>query len=66
MSLSLEGSISMSERTTQRSAEVAAVHGLYQQFMDAWNRGSGGDLAAVFTPTATWSASTGRTSRAAR
>ena len=40
----------MSEHTIQRSAEEAAVRGLYQQFMDAWNRGSGADLAAVFTP----------------
>jgi uncharacterized protein (TIGR02246 family) len=40
----------MSQSTTQRSAEEAAVRGLYQQFMDAWNRGSGAELAAVFTP----------------
>lgn len=40
----------MSQNTTRRSAEEAAVRGLYQQFMDAWNRGSGADLAAVFTP----------------
>jgi uncharacterized protein (TIGR02246 family) len=40
----------MSESTIQRSGEEAAVRGLYQQFMDAWNRGSGADLAAVFTP----------------
>ena len=40
----------MSEDTIRRSAEEAAVRGLYQQFMDAWNRGSGADLAAVFTP----------------
>jgi uncharacterized protein (TIGR02246 family) len=46
----LEGSASMSEDTIQRSAEEAAVRGLYQRFMDAWNRGSGADLAAVFTP----------------
>jgi uncharacterized protein (TIGR02246 family) len=30
--------------------DEAAVRGLYRQFMDAWNRGSGADLAAVFTP----------------
>ena len=40
----------MSEHTIQRPAEEAAVRGLYQQFMGAWNRGSGTDLAAVFTP----------------
>jgi len=40
----------MSENTIQRSTEEAAVRDLYQQFMDAWNRGSGADLAAVFTP----------------
>jgi ketosteroid isomerase-like protein len=40
----------MSQHTIQRSTEEAAVRDLYQQFMDAWNRGSGADLAAVFTP----------------
>jgi uncharacterized protein (TIGR02246 family) len=40
----------MSQRTRQPSTDEAAVRDLYQQFMQAWNRGSGADLAAVFTP----------------
>jgi uncharacterized protein (TIGR02246 family) len=39
----------MSQSATRPSAEETAVRDLYQQFMDAWNRGSGADLAAVFT-----------------
>jgi uncharacterized protein (TIGR02246 family) len=31
------------------AADEAAVRDLYRQFMEAWNRGSGADLAAVFT-----------------
>jgi uncharacterized protein (TIGR02246 family) len=35
--------------TTRRSRDEAAVREVYQRFMDAWNRGSGAGLAAVFT-----------------
>jgi uncharacterized protein (TIGR02246 family) len=35
---------------THRSDDELAVREVYEQFMDAWNRGSGADLAAVFTP----------------
>ena len=35
--------------STTSPADEAAVRGLYQQLMDAWNRGSGDALAAVFT-----------------
>jgi uncharacterized protein (TIGR02246 family) len=37
------------ENTTNHSANEAAVRALYQELMDAWNRGSGEDFAAVFT-----------------
>ena len=40
----------MNQRTaTGRSTDEAAVRGVYQRFMDAWNQGSGAALAAVFT-----------------
>jgi uncharacterized protein (TIGR02246 family) len=39
----------MSQSTMQPSTDEAAVRDLYQEFMAAWNRGSGADLAAVFT-----------------
>jgi len=39
----------MSQSATRPSAEETAVRDLYRQFMDAWSRGSGADLAAVFT-----------------
>src|SRR2546427_4176714 len=45
----LEGRTTMNQRTTHPAADEPAVRGLYQQFMDAWNRGSGAGLAAVFT-----------------
>ena len=35
--------------TANHSADEAAVRAVYQQFMDAWNQGSGTALAAVFT-----------------
>lgn len=35
---------------THSSADEAAVREVYEQFMDAWNRGSGAALAQVFTP----------------
>jgi uncharacterized protein (TIGR02246 family) len=34
--------------STQRSRDEAAVRDVYQQFMEAWNRGSGTALAQVF------------------
>jgi uncharacterized protein (TIGR02246 family) len=39
----------MSQSATRPSAEEAAVRDVYRQFMRAWNRGSGVELAAVFT-----------------
>lgn len=33
---------------TSQSPDESAVRGLYQEFMDAWNRGSGEDFAAGF------------------
>lgn len=39
----------MSQRTRPPATDEAAVRDLYQQFMQAWNRGGGADLAAVFT-----------------
>ena len=39
----------MSQSTVQPTTDEAAVRDLYRQFMRAWNRGSGADLAAVFT-----------------
>ena len=39
----------MSQRATQPSTEETAVRDVYQQMMDAWNRGSGSALAALFT-----------------
>ena len=39
----------MSQSATQSSAEETAVRDVYQQMMDAWNRGSGAGLAEVFT-----------------
>jgi uncharacterized protein (TIGR02246 family) len=35
--------------STERSRDEAAVRDVYQQFMEAWNRGSGTALAQVFT-----------------
>jgi uncharacterized protein (TIGR02246 family) len=40
----------MSQRTRPPSTDEAAVRDVYQQFMDAWNRGSGTALAEVFSP----------------
>ena len=37
------------DETTTYSADEAAVRALYQQLIDGWNRGSGGDFAAAFT-----------------
>jgi uncharacterized protein (TIGR02246 family) len=40
----------MSQGTsTERSRDEAAVRDVYQQFMEAWNQGSGAALAEVFT-----------------
>jgi uncharacterized protein (TIGR02246 family) len=39
----------MSQRATQPSSEETAVRDVYQQMMDAWNRGSGSALADLFT-----------------
>jgi uncharacterized protein (TIGR02246 family) len=39
----------MRQTTTPPSTDEAAVRALYQEFMEAWNRGSGAELAAVFT-----------------
>ena len=39
----------MSQHITQPSTEAAAVRDVYRQLMDAWNRGSGAEFAAVFT-----------------
>lgn len=39
----------MQDRITTNPADEAAVHALYQELMDGWNRGSGEDFAAVFT-----------------
>jgi uncharacterized protein (TIGR02246 family) len=39
----------MHQRTSQPSTDEAAVRDVYQQLMDAWNRGSGAAFAAVFT-----------------
>ena len=39
----------MRQSTRQPSTEEMAVRDVYQQFMDAWNRGSGAGLAEVFT-----------------
>jgi uncharacterized protein (TIGR02246 family) len=48
---SLNGSRTMLQRIpTHRSDDELAVREVYEQFLDAWNRGSGADLAAVFTP----------------
>lgn len=38
----------MSQSTTQPFTEEAAVRDVYQQVMQAWNRGSGADLAEMF------------------
>ena len=35
--------------TANHSADEAGARDVYQQFMDAWNQGSGTALAAVFT-----------------
>ncbi len=34
--------------STSRSADEAAIHALYQQLMDGWNKGSGEAFAAPF------------------
>jgi uncharacterized protein (TIGR02246 family) len=39
----------MSQRITQPFTDEAAVRDVYRQLMDAWNRGSGAEFAAVFT-----------------
>jgi uncharacterized protein (TIGR02246 family) len=39
----------MTQTTRQPSTDEVAVRDVYQQFMDAWNQGSGAALAAVFT-----------------
>lgn len=36
-------------RSTTRPTEETAVRDLYQQLMQAWNRGSGSELAGLFT-----------------
>jgi uncharacterized protein (TIGR02246 family) len=47
---SLNWSRTMVQRTpTHSSADEAAVREVYEQFMRAWNRGSGAALAQVFT-----------------
>ena len=37
------------DHSVNHSADEAAVRAVYQQFMDAWNQGSGAALAAAFT-----------------
>jgi len=39
----------MSQSATRPSTEETAVRDVYQQVMQAWNRGSGAELAAIFT-----------------
>jgi uncharacterized protein (TIGR02246 family) len=41
--------MTMSQSATRPSTEEAAVRHVYQRFMEAWNRGSGAELAEVFT-----------------
>jgi uncharacterized protein (TIGR02246 family) len=41
--------VPMHDKTTTNPTDEAAVRALYQELMDAWNRGSGDAFAAVFT-----------------